>query len=211
MTLQYILLSFVVVSTVSVVYADQSVVITLGESEYTYCEKLFYEIKVDKVAVPNEPATIHIIDANGTSSSPIPILITDTTTPIPARVPFEDPPFAPGRYTISVEYVGDRASAEFELVESDTICLSSNIRPILGAWIAGDFTDGFVIDTLQKNIDHTIIDIPFTLDRDNFYNIYIPDWVRMPVYWWLEGAISDEELVALLQYLLDESVITVRE
>ncbi len=192
-------------------YAESSISIILKESEYTYCQVLFYTIVVDKVAVPNESAVIHIIDTNSTSSSAIPILITDTTTHVPARVPFENPPFAPGKYTITAEYVNGKTSAEFELVESDVQCISSNIRPILGAWVAGEFSDGFVIDALQKYTSDTMIDIPFTINNDNFYNIYIPDWVRTPTYWWLNGVISDEQLIAILQYLLDESVITIKE
>ncbi len=60
----------------------------------------------------------------------------------------------------------------------------------------------------QKYIDKEIIDIPFEINENNVYGIDIPDWVKNVGYWWIEGVISDEGFVQVVNYLIDEKIIS---
>jgi len=41
------------------------------------------------------------------------------------------------------------------------------------------------------------------------YDIDIPEWVKNIGYWWIEGAISDDNFSKAMNYLLDENIIGV--
>ena len=69
------------------VYAEPTVEIIMERTTYSYCEKLFYTIKVSEVT--GNPAIIHIIDETGKGSSAIPIPINELENPVPSRMAFE--------------------------------------------------------------------------------------------------------------------------
>ena len=187
------------------VHAEPSISIIMEQTTYSYCEKLFYTIEVSEVT--GDPAIIHISDESGKGSSAIPIPITVFENQIPSSIPFEAGIFPLGKYLIDVEYSGATTSAEFELVESDSICISDVIKPIMANWLSGNISDGFLLDAFQKFVDSKLIKIPFEINENNVYDIEIPEWVKNIGYWWLEGAISDDSFSNAMNNLLERNII----
>ena len=189
--------------------AEPSVEIIMEKTTYSYCEKLFYTIKVSEVT--GNPAIIHIIDETGKGSSAIPIPINELENPVPSRMAFEKEIFPLGKYLIDVEYEGQKVSAEFLLIDSNNVCLPISIKSIFTNWLSGNVSDGFIIDAFKKFVDDEIIKIPFEINENNVYNIDIPEWVRENTsLWWYHGMISDEELIQVFKYLLDEQIISIQ-
>ncbi len=189
------------------VHAEPSVSIIMEKTTYSYCEKLFYIIEVSEIT--GEFAIIHIRDEAGKRSSAIPIEIENLQNPVPALFPFEkDSGFALGKYFIDVEYSDSEFTAEFNLIDSDNICIPEVIKPILTNWLTGNISDGFLMDAFQKYVDKEIIDIPFEINENNVYEIDIPDWVKNVGYWWIEGTILDEDFAQVVNYLIEKKIIS---
>jgi len=188
------------------VHAEPSVTIIMEKTTYSYCEKLFYIIEVSEIT--GEPAIIHIRDEAGKGSSAIPIPITNLKNPVPSLIAFEEEIFPLGKYFIDVEYSGAKITSEFNLIDSNIICIPGIIKPILTNWLTGNISDGFLMDAFQKYVDKEIIDIPFEINENNVYGIDIPDWVKNVGYWWIEGVISDEDLAQVINYLIDKKIIS---
>ena len=190
-------------------HAEPTVEVIMEKTTYSYCEKLFYTIKVSEVT--GNPAIIHIRDEAGKGSSAIPIAISELENPVPSRMAFEKEIFPLGKYYIDVEYEGQKVTAEFTLIDKDNICLPVSMQSIFINWLSGNISDGFIIDAFEKFVDDEIIKVPFEINQDNVYNIDIPDWVREnSSLWWYQGLISDEELVQVFKYLLDEKIISIK-
>ena len=194
-----------VVPFLPLVHANPSISIIMEQTTYSYCEKLFYTIEVSKVT--GDPAIIHISDESGKGSSAIPIAITELENPVPSLIPFEAEIFPLGKYFIDVEYSGAVTSAEFELIQSDSICIPELIKPIMANWISGNISDGFLLDAFEKYVDTKLVSIPFEINEDNVYDVEVPAWVKNIGYWWLEGAISDDDLSNAMNNLLERSII----
>lgn len=184
------------------------IAISMGKPVYQYCDMLSYVISVSEVT--GQTATSYIIDGDGKSSQAIPISIDVQETEIRAPFPFERAIFPAGTYTISIEYSGARASADFELVDSEITCLPSQLRQITAAWLSGTFHGGFLIDSIKKSVDSSVIDVPFEIGRDTIYHIVIPEWVKTAAYWWVTGEISDDAMAGMLDYLLESGTIYVQ-
>jgi len=187
------------------IHAEQTVAIIMEKTTYTYCEKLFYTIKVSEVT--GDPAIIHIRDETGKGSSAIPIQITDLKNPIPSLIPFEKEVFPLGKYFIDVEYNNISTTAEFELIDSDNICIPGLIKPIMSNWLSGNISDGFLMDAFEKYVDSKLVSIPFEINESNVYGIKIPEWVKNIGYWWIEEMITDEELGKAMNYLVKHDII----
>ncbi|MDH3737158.1 MAG: hypothetical protein OEQ94_09080, partial [Nitrosopumilus sp.] len=121
-------------------YAESSVSIIMEKTTYSYCEKLFYIIEVSEIT--GDPAIIHIRDEIGKGSSAIPIPITNLQNPIPSLVAFEEEVFPLGKYFIDVQYSGAEDTVEFDLVDSNKICIPELIKPIMINWLTGNISDG---------------------------------------------------------------------
>lgn len=189
------------------IHAEPSVSIIMDKTTYSYCEKLFYTIEVSEIS--GEPAIVHIRDETGKGSSAIPIAINNLQNPIPSLVAFEEWTFPLGKYFIDVEYSGVKTTAEFTLVDSNKVCLPETIKPIITNWYTGNISDGFIVDAFKKFVDDEIIMIPFEINQDNVSDIKIPQWVKEnTTTWWLQEKISDEELIKVFKYLLDEQIIS---
>jgi len=188
------------------VQAEPSVTIIMEKTTYSYCEKLFYIIEVSEIT--GDPAIIHIRDEIGKESSAIPIPITNFQNPVPSLIAFEEEIFPLGKYFIDVEYSGAEITAEFNLIDSNIVCIPGVVKPILANWLTGNISDGFLMDAFQKYIDKEIIDIPFKINENNVYEIDIPDWVKNVGYWWIEGIISDEDFAEVVNYLIDKKIIS---
>lgn len=189
----------------SLVHAEQTISIIMEQTTYRYCEKLFYTIEVSEVT--GDPAIIHISDESGKGSSAIPIAITELQNPIPSLIPFEAEIFPLGKYFIDAEYSGAVTSTEFELIESDSICIPELIKPIMANWLSGNISDGFLLDAFQKYVDIKLVNIPFEINEDNVYDVEVPEWVKNIGYWWLEGAISDDNFSNAMNNLLERNII----
>ena len=192
-------------------YAEPSVNIIMEKSTYKYCERLFYIIEVSEVT--GDPAIIHIRDESGKGSSAIPIAIgPDLQTPVPALFSFDKEQFALGKYFIDVKYLGSEFTAEFDLVESENICIPESVKQFMIEWILNEDPDknldGYLIDIIQKYVDPKLIEIPFEINDENIHELDIPDWVKNVGYWWIQGGISDNEFAQVINYLIDENIIS---
>ena len=188
-------------------FAEPTVSIDMEKTTYSYCERLFYIIEVSEVT--GERATIHIRDELGKGSSAIPIPIVDLQNPVPSIVPFEKQIFPLGKYFIDVEYSGAEFTAEFELVDTNKICIPEIIKPILANWLSGNISDGFLIDAFQKYMEENAMNIPYEINQENVYEVTIPEWMRTVGIWWAEGRISDEEFIRNFDYLIEKRAIMI--
>lgn len=187
------------------VYAEPTVSISMEKTIYSYCEKLFYTIEVSEIS--GDLAIIHIRDESGKGSSAIPMEIKELQTPIPSLIPFEAEIFPLGKYFIDVQYSGVSTSAEFELIESDKICIPGLIKQFMMGWVNDEIPAGYLMDAFQKNIDAELINIPFEINEKNIREIYIPHWAKNIGYWWIEGEISDEDFGHAFNYLIEKKII----
>ena len=189
------------------VFAEPTVNIIMEKTTYSYCERLFYIIEVSEVT--GDPAIIHIRDEAGKGSSAIPIQISNLQNPIPSLIAFEKEVFQIGKYFVDVEYSGSEFTAEFNLIDSDNICIPQTIKQFLIEWLNEKMSDGYLIDAIQKYVDSKLIEIPFEINDKNIHDIDIPDWVKNVAYWWVQGGVSDKEFAEVINYLIHENIITV--
>ena len=188
------------------VFAESQVSIIMEKTTYTYCERLVYSIEVSEIT--GEPAIIHIRDGAGGKSSAIPIPIEKLSNTIPSLHAFEKDIFPLGIYFIDVEYLGIQTTAEFNLIDSDNLCISEAMQPVVVRWINGEFTDGMLISGFQNIVDKKLIDVPFEFTERNIDSLHIPEWVKSVGKGWIMGIVSDEMFVKNLQYLIDKKIIT---
>jgi|TARA_B100000959_G_scaffold281320_2_gene345122 hypothetical protein len=186
--------------------AEPTVTIIMEKTTYTYCEKLVYSIEVSEIT--GEHAIIHIRDGAGGKSSAIPIPIEKLSNPIPSLHAFEKDIFPLGKYFIDVEYLGIQTTAEFTLIDSNNMCISEAMQPVVVRWINGEFTDGMLISGFQNIVDKKLIDIPFEFTEKNIDSLHIPEWVKSVGKGWVMGMISDQMFVQNIQYLIDEKIIS---
>jgi hypothetical protein len=188
------------------VQAESTVSVILEKSTYQYCEKLSYIIEVSEVT--GNPAIIHIRDEAGKGSSAIPIPIGGSQNLVPAAFPFEKEQFAPGKYFIDVEYDGISTTAEFEIIDSDNICIPGIVKQFIVGWINGELRDGYFVDALQKNVNPKLIDVPFEVNAENILEINMPSWVKDNVgVWWVNDMISDKDFAQVFNYLFEKKII----
>jgi len=128
--------------------------------------------------------------------------------PIPSLHAFEKDIFPLGQYFIDVQYLGIETSAEFNLIDSDNMCISEAMQPVVVKWINGEFTDGMLISGFQNIVDKKLITIPFEFTEKNIDKLNIPEWVKSIAKGWVMGIISDKMFVQNLQYLIDEKIIS---
>jgi hypothetical protein len=186
--------------------AEPTVTIIMEKTTYTYCEKLVYSIEVSEIT--GDHAIIHIRDGAGGKSSAIPIPIEKLSNPIPSLHAFEKDIFPVGKYFIDVQYLGIETTTEFNLIDSDNMCISEAMQPVVVKWINGEFTDGMLISGFQNIVDKKLIDIPFEFTEKNIDKLNIPEWVKSVAKGWVMGIISDQMFVQNLQYLIDEKIIS---
>ena len=187
-------------------YAEPTVSIVMDKTTYTYCERLVYSIEVSEVT--GNPAIIHIRDEAGGKSSAIPIPITSLSNPIPSIGAFEKEVFPSGKYFIDVQYLGIETTAGFNLVDSDNMCISEAMQPVVIRWINDEFTDGMLMSGFQNIVDEELINIPFVFTEKNIDTLNIPDWVKSIGKGWVMGVITDQMFVQNLDYLIDKKIIS---
>jgi len=191
----------------STAFAEPQMTAIIEKTTYTYCERLSYTIEVSEIT--GELAIIHIRDEADKKSSAIPIPIEKLSNPIPSAYPFQKDIFPAGKYFIDIEYSGAKTTIEFDLIDSDNLCISESMKPIIIRWINGEFTDGMLISGFQNLVDKKLIEIPFEITEKNIGKIKIPQWVKSIGNGWIMGIISDQMFTNNLQYLIDENIISV--
>jgi len=134
--------------------------------------------------------------------------ITNLQNPIPSLIAFEEEIFPLGKYFIDVEYSGSEFTAEFNLIDSDNICIPISVKQFLIEWLNDRISDGYLIDAFQKYVDTELIDIPFEINDENIHKIYVPDWVKNVGHWWITKALSDEDFAQVISYLIAENIIS---
>jgi len=95
-----------------------------------------------------------------------------------------------------------------ELIDSDNICIPQAIKQFLIEWLNEKMSDGYLIDAIQKYVDVKLIEIPFEVNEHNINDIDIPDWVKNIAYWWIQGGVSDKEFAEVINYLVNQNIIT---
>ena len=148
-----------------------------GKTTYSYCERLVYSIEVSEIT--GEHAIIHIRDGAGGKSSAIPIPIEKLSNPIPSLHAFEKDIFPLGKYFIDVQYLGMQTTAEFNLIDSDNMCISEAMQPVVVRWINGEFTDGMLISGFQNIVDEKLIKVPFELTEKNIDKLNIQNGLKV--------------------------------
>ena len=209
MELKIIILSLILATSFAsfpTISAEPSVTIVMEKTTYSYCERLFYIIEVSEIT--GEPAIIHIRDESGKGSSAIPIQITNLKNPIPSLFAFEKEIFPLGKYFVDVEYAGSKFTAEFNLIDSDNICIPEAIKQFMIEWLNDKMPDGYLMDAFQRHVDPKLIHMPFEINEKNILDIDIPDWVKNVAYWWVQGGVSDKEFTQMINYLIDENIIS---
>jgi hypothetical protein len=202
-----VILGILTVALLPSVYATPTVKIVMEKSTYKYCEKLFYTIDVSEVT--GDSAIIHIRDQTGKGSNAIPVQINDLQNPIPSVIPFTSEFFPVGKYFIDVEYSGAKDTAQFDLINSENICIPMVMKQISYSWINNQISDGFFIDSINKFVDKTVIQIPDKIKEKKLEEIYIPKWVKNTAEWWLGDKISDDEFSKAIQYLINKEIIVI--
>ena len=189
-------------------HAEPTVEIIMEKTTYSYCEKLFYTIKVSEVT--GNPAIIHIRDETGKGSSAIPIPITDLENPVPSRVAFEKEIFPLGKYFVDVEYSGVETTAEFTLIDSDKVCIPETVKPIMANWLSGNISDGFLIDAFEKFTEGLdLFKIPFDINETTVYDVRIPQWVKNNACGWSNDEIPDIDFTLGIEYLVKIGTISI--
>lgn len=193
----------------STAFAEPQITAIIEKPTYTYCERLAYTIEVSEIT--GELAVIHIRDEADKKSSAIPIPIEKLSNPIPSAYPFQKDIFPAGKYFIDIEYSGAKTTIEFDLIDSENLCISQSMKPIIIRWINGEFTDGMLISGFQNLVDKKLIEIPFEITEKNIGKIKIPQWVKSIGNGWIMGIISDQMFTNNLQYLIDQNIISVED
>jgi hypothetical protein len=202
-----IILGIFSISLLPSVYAAPTVDIAMEKTSYKYCEKLFYTIQVSEVT--GDSAIIHIRDQSGKQSNAIPIPISNLQNPIPSVFPFEADTFPLGKYFIDIEYSGAKNTAEFEIVDSKNICISTGMKQIAYSWINNQISDGFFMDAINRFVDKELITVPDKIKEKNFDTVHIPNWVKNTAGWWLSDNLSDNEFSQAIQYLINKKIIVI--
>jgi hypothetical protein len=192
---------------IPMIYATPSVQISMDKTTFRYCEKLFYTIKVSEVT--GDSAIIHIRDNKGGASSAISIPISNLQNSVPSMAPFEAEIFPLGKYFIDVEYSGAKNSTEFDLIDSENICIPTLMKQISLGWVDDKISDGFWMDAIERYVDKELINVPDTIKEKNLEDIQVPKWMKTTVNWWIDDKISDSELSQAIQYLIDTRIIVI--
>ena len=188
-------------------FAEPTVSIIMDKTTYSYCEKLFYTIKVSEVT--GQPAIIHLRDETGKGSSAIPINILDFENPVPSLVPFEAEVFPLGKYFIDVEYSGSKYTAEFELIDSGNVCIPAWIKQLAYYWVTDQISDTSFKDGIEFLIQKEIIKVPESETVSDIKETTIPQWVKANAAWWIDEKISDNDFSQALQYLIRVGIIVI--
>ena len=188
-------------------YSAPTVTIETSQETYHYCDKLSITVNVSEIT--GDAATIYIINPEERKSTLLSPLISAETTELPSNFPFDAAIWAPGMYTLEVEYSGTSSSVQFSIDDNEEICLPYWIKDIAIMWITEPtVTDKDFARAIGYLIEHEIIKVPYIAPDDETVS-KIPDWVKNNAGWWVTDQISDTEFALSLQYLIQKGIILV--
>ena len=179
--------------------------IVTSQETYYYGDFLTFTVHISEIT--EQTATLFIIDENGKSSSPIPMLIGDEDTTITSPFPFEPQIYPQGKYTLKVQYANMETTTEFLLKDSGRIVIPGWIKDVGILWISDMISDETFATGIEFLIKNDIIVIPETETQTTDKKVSIPSWVKSNTEWWTRGLISDDDFAKGLQFLIKVGVI----
>ena len=188
-------------------YSAPTVTIETSQETYHYCDKLSITVSVSEIT--GDAATIYIINPEERKSMLLSPPLSAMTTEFPSNFPFDASIWAPGMYTLEIEYSGTSSSVQFSIDDNEEICLPYWIKDIAIMWITEPtVTDKDFARAIGYLIEHEIIKVPYIAPDDETVS-KIPDWVKNNAGWWVTDQISDTEFTLSLQYLIQKGIIVV--
>ena len=186
---------------------EESFQISTSQEIYYYGDFLTFTVHISEVT--EQTATLFIIDENGKSSSPIPMLIGDEDTTIISPFPFEPQIYPQGKYTLKIQYTDMETTTEFVLKDSGRIVIPGWIKDVGLLWTDDMISDTTFATAIEFLIENDIIVIPQTESQQTEKEVSIPTWVKTNTEWWTQGLITDEDFAKGLQFLIKIGVIVV--
>ena len=200
---------FMMISSISFVYATPTVSIYTEKEIYSYGDFLTFTIQVSEIT--GESASLYIIDESGKKSSAIPIPITELKTEVPSPFPFESNVYPLGMYTLEIQYSGSSSMTEFELIDSGNVVISSWIRELAKYWYNDAISDVEFAQGIEFLIKEGIIVVPETQNQKTSDEVKIPEWFKASTGWWIDRQISDVEFAQGIEFLIKEGIIVVHQ
>ncbi len=188
------------------VSAQPTISVYTDKQIYSYGDFLTFTIEVSEIT--EKFATLYITDEDGKKSSAIPLDVTDLKTTVPSPFPFESEIYPLGKYTLEVQYSGNTATTEFELIDSGKIVIPSWIREFSKYWYNGAITDLEFANAIAFLIKEEIIVVQNIENQENS-GVTIPDWVKISTGWWIDRKISDQEYAKSIEYLIKVGIISI--
>lgn len=186
-------------------FATPSLTLTTSKQVYEYGDYLAINFQVSELT--GDQIFLHIIDASGNSSSPIPIQIGKTNTTIIAPVPFYKTTYSPGTYQVDAEYSGAKASVSFKIIDSDRIAIPPQYKTMITPWPNHLISTNDYAALIRELIQFDIIKVPNHDQKTN--PVHIPSWLKGNAKMWAEGEITDNEFGQSIQYLIQKGIVTV--
>ncbi len=187
-------------------FATPSLTLGTNKQVYEYGDYLVINFQVSELT--GDQIVLHIIDASGNSSSPIPIPISKTNTTIVAPVPFYKTAFSPGIYHIDADYSGAKATTSITIVDSGKIAIPSQYKAMITAWPNHLIGTTDYVALIRELIHFDIIKDP-NYNEQETSPIHIPSWLKGNAKLWADGTITDNEFGQSIQYLIQKGIVTV--
>lgn len=195
---KFLIMLFFSIVLVSPAYADENISI---QTKATYYFGEFLSFSVNVTEITGEVATFRIIDSNLKSSSQVNLEIKNYTTVVTAPFPFESSIFHEGKYTIEVQYSGEKARTDFLIMDSGKKLIPVVTKQVGSGWIDGVISD---YEFTKFLIDQKII----TISHESISNdVRIPSWVKTTTKWWTDGLVGDHDYMDGIQFLVNRGII----
>jgi hypothetical protein len=182
-------------------YAINAQTIGLSTSKETYHYGDYLEIVISVPEITGDDAVLYIVDSSGKKSTAIPVVIQNLTTTITSPNPFDSLIFKEDKYEIEIQYAGENASVEFELVDAGNVVMPFGSSVVVPQWATSSISDYGLLKFL---VDKNIISLQGQTLAEN---AKVPSWFKTNALWWSEKKISDEEFVNGLTYLLRNNLV----
>lgn len=201
-------IAFVFLSLMPNSFAQETTVkISTDKEVYHYGDYFTFTVEISELS--EETAIMHITDANGKSSSAIPIGVSQIATTITSPFPFDALTYPVGKYTLDIQYAGVSSYTEFLLKDSGRIVIPVWIKDLGKMWVQDLISDDDFVNAIEFLIKNDIITIPETKSSVESDESNIPSWIKTTTRWWALGIVSDNEFGQALEYLIKNGVIVV--
>mgnify|MGYP003624023382 CR=1 FL=1 len=207
----FVKITLVVLLTILVVGAQQSFAaptftVTTSKQVYEYGDYLAVNFQVSNLT--GDQILLHIIDAAGNSSSPIPIQIDKKNMTIVAPIPFYKTTYSPGTYHIDAEYSGVKSNTSFEIIDSGKIAIPPQYKTLVISWPNHLISTKDYAALIRELVHFDIIKTPNYHEQDT-NPIHIPSWLKNNAKLWADNSITDDEFGQSIQYLIQKGIVSV--